>query len=134
MAVASHRCFGPGQVVVEKLNRDAIVRAVESGAVVFIGSHGTARGLMVPEGYFEAHEVQTLDISPALRFVYLTGCDQKATWVDAFAPAEVVTYDRLTAVVEHLWWMWLEGPGVVCQVASELGGKDSMTPKRPEAP
>jgi len=122
IALAAHRCFGPGEVIVEQLNRDSIVRAIEAGAFVFIGSHGTRQGLMVPEGYFEAHEVQDLRVSDQLRFVYLTGCDQKTAWVDAFSPAQVVTYDRLTAVVEHIWWMWRHGPRVVCQVASESGG------------
>lgn len=134
MSRASVRCFGPHSVAVEKLDRDSIAAALSQGAVVFIGSHGTPRGLMVPSGYFEAHEITELTLSPELRFVYLTGCDQKSTWVDAFAPAEVVTYDRLTAVVEHLWWMVFEGPNVVCRIAEERRQTPSMGPVRPDAP
>lgn len=134
MARAGTSCFGAGSVAVEKLDRDSIIAALSQGAVVFIGSHGTPRGLMIPSGYFEAHEINALKLSPDLRFVYLTGCDQKSAWVEAFAPAEVVTYDRLTAVIEHLWWMVFEGPKVVCRVAGEVNQTPSMGPIRPDAP
>ena len=34
-------------------------------------------------------------------------------------PAEVKTYNRLTAVVEHLWWIWREGPRRIRALAVE---------------
>ena len=64
--------------------------------------------------------------SDRLEFVYLTGCDsgaQETAWKNAFAPARVVTYNRLTSVFEHIWWLWVRAPRVVrgLAAASEAG-------------
>jgi hypothetical protein len=48
-----------------------------------------------------------------LRFVYNSTCDggsKAEEWGRALAPAEVRTFDRLSAVAEHLLWLWSEGP------------------------
>ena len=48
-----------------------------------------------------------------LQFVYMSACDggEKATeWEQRFAPAEVVTFNRLSAPMEHLWWLWFDAP------------------------
>ena len=48
-----------------------------------------------------------------LRYVYISACNggQKATeWEQRFAPAKVVTFDRLSAAMEHLWWLWFDAP------------------------
>jgi hypothetical protein len=48
-----------------------------------------------------------------LQFVYVTACDggsKAAEWEQALAPAEVRTFGRLSAVLEHLLWLWSDGP------------------------
>ena len=51
-----------------------------------------------------------------LQLVYITACDggrNAAGWRAALAPAEVTTFDRLSAVLEHVWLLWLVAPGKV---------------------
>jgi len=108
--------WGPGSVVAHKLSRDAIRRALQEGHFVFIGSHGRATGLLLEDGYVTPEEVKAMGARASLQFVYLTSCDsgaQRDAWEQAFAPAKVVTYDRLTAVLEHAWWLFFKGPEVI---------------------
>ena len=55
-------------------------------------------------------------VGPRLRLIYLTACDggQKATqWEEVFAPAHVISFDRLSAVLEHVYWLWRAGPSEI---------------------
>jgi len=48
-----------------------------------------------------------------LQFVYLSQCyggRKSAEWQQALAPAEIVTFDRLSTDLEALWWLLVEAP------------------------
>lgn len=110
--VAQHR-FGSEGVVVRKLTQESLAAAVQNARFVFVGSHGKAEGLLLDHKWFPPEGVAAMPKSEHLEFVYLASCDSGAqadAWRKAFAPAEVITYDRLTAVIEHVWWLWTEGP------------------------
>ncbi|MBI2432466.1 MAG: hypothetical protein HYV26_06305 [Candidatus Hydrogenedentes bacterium] len=71
---------------------------------------------MINKHYYAPKQLAGLTVNPSLHFVYLAGCDSgtlRQEWEKAFAPAHVYTYDRLTAVAEHAWWLWTEGPEAV---------------------
>ena len=111
--------WGKDSVVVLKLSEDAIRRSLREGRFVFIGSHGRAHGLLLDSGYLAPGDLQDAPKNPDLQFVYLTGCDsgaQRQAWEAAFAPARVVTHDRLTAVLEHTWWLWFRAPRIIRQL------------------
>ncbi len=113
MSVTATSLWGEESVVVQRLDRAAVIRSVEQAEVIYLGSHGTEKGLMLKNGWLVPSDLEGVEISPNLRFVYLTGCDsgqQRDGWLAAFSPAEVVTYDRLSAVLEHAWWLWFRGP------------------------
>ena len=119
VSAAARERWGPDSAVVVKLSEDAIRSALRQGRFVFIGSHGMAQGLLLERGFLKPEDIQAMGVNPELEFVYLTSCDsgtQKERWEKAFAPARVITYDRLTAVVEHAWWLWARGPDVVRQL------------------
>ncbi len=116
VSAAANEKWGQGSVVMLKLSEDSLRRALREGRFVFIGSHGTAQGMIMKEGFVGPEHVLEMEKNAALQFVYLAGCDsgaQRAIWEAAFQPAEVVTHDRLTAVLEHLWWLWIRGPEIV---------------------
>lgn len=118
-AVAAREKWGEDSVLMLKLTDHSLARALREGRFVFVGSHGTAQGLLTKEGFIEPGHVLAMTKNPALQFVYLAGCDsgaQRATWDNAFHPATVVTYDRLTAVLEHIWWLWKRGPEIIRQL------------------
>lgn len=110
---AAQERFGAENVAVRKLSQESLAEAVRSARFVFVGSHGKAEGLLLDNKWFPPDGVAAMHKSDRLEFVYLASCDSGAqadAWRAAFAPAEVVTYDRLTAVAEHVWWLWTEGP------------------------
>jgi len=113
LARAAEDRFGPGQAVMLRLTRESLLRALREGTFIFLGSHGMKQGILMPDGFFELEDVPAGGVNTALQFVYMSGCDQGSGWREAFAPAEVLTFDRLTTVAEHVWWMWFDGPRVV---------------------
>jgi hypothetical protein len=116
IALQSRAQFGPGETVVLRLSEETIQRAVSEGKFVFIGSHGGPRGLLLAKKWFKPEDIDRSKVNPELEYVYLTGCDSGTladAWQKTLAPAEVVTFSRLTAVVEHIWWLWFEGPRVL---------------------
>lgn len=113
VALAARARWGPDSVQLLPLTRASVGRAIGQGTFLFIGSHGIKSGLLLDEGSLRPEDVATMRKSPDLSFVYLAGCDsgaERAGWEQAFAPAEVVTFERLTSVLEHTWWLWFEGP------------------------
>lgn len=122
MARAARQEFGPDGPVLQKISRDAVERAIANGKLVFVGSHGTRKGLMLKNDWLLPEEFTEAPKAPDLRLVYLSGCDsgdQRDAWEAAFAPAAVVTYDRLSAVLEHAWWLWFQGPKEIHKLAME---------------
>jgi len=116
ISLAAREKWGPDSVVALRMTEEHVRRALREGHFVFIGSHGLARGLLAGKGLITPEDVARMDKNSRLQFVYLTSCDsgtQQKAWEEAFAPAKVVTYDRLTAVVEHISWLWFRGPDVV---------------------
>lgn len=113
IARAAEQRFGPGEAVMLRVTKDSLHRAAREATFLFLGTHGMKQGILVPEGFFRATDIEPGEVNPGLQFVYMSGCDQASDWEQAFAPAKVVTFDRLTTVVEHVLWMWFDGPDVV---------------------
>lgn len=113
--------YGPGSAVVAELTEDHLAEALRHGRYVFLAAHGTENGLLVERRWFPPGRVGPLEKNPGLSFVYLASCDsgaQAAAWREAFAPAAVKTYDRLTAVAEHVFWLWRTGPATLRRIAA----------------
>jgi len=113
IALAARERYGEVETQVLPISKSNLLRAFREGDFVVVGSHGTEHGLITRQGYFTPGEIDREQVSGGLRYVYLTGCDSGAEaeiWRKKLRPAQVVTHDRLTAVAEHVWWMWVEGP------------------------
>ena len=112
--------YGAGSVVLLPISPEAIQTALQKGIIVILASHGTANGILLRDGYFTPADILPREDKTRLKFVYFAGCDggaQRKAWEKALSPAEIYTYDRLTPVIEHLWWLWTQGPKVVREVA-----------------
>lgn len=119
--VAQQR-WGPGGVVVAPLSRANLVTAITHGRFVVLIGHGDPEGILTvdkePPPGVGFYRVPPSSIPAAmhgrdLQFVYLSECDsgtKAAEWEQVFAPAEVVTFDRLSGPMEHLWWLWVDAP------------------------
>jgi hypothetical protein len=155
VSLAAREQWGPGSVVVAPLDEHHLRLALRHGRFVYLACHGqggdivTARlriapPLLVEAGPTVAQGLYVADIDeegrygpwtwlPAgedLRFVYNAACDcgsKAREWEQTLAPAEVRTFGRLSAVVEHLLWLWTDGPRRVREV-------DERTTARPAIP
>ena len=106
----------PGEMAAPRFAAGTRRRGRAEGGLVVVATHGKADGLLCDGKFVTPEDVSAMPAGEDLAFVYLTGCDsgtQEQAWTGAFAPAKVVTYPRLTAIVEHAWWMWFEGPKIV---------------------
>jgi uncharacterized membrane protein len=138
ISLAAQERWGPGNVVVAPLDQHHLELALRHGRFVYLACHGvdgeitTSELRITPPPRAEAGETPMqglyvanddaehgcgpwtlLEAGPNLRLVYNSACDsgRKADeWEQALAPAEVRTFGRLSAVVEHLVWLWSEGP------------------------
>ena len=122
MARAAEGTYGEGSAVLLKISPETVAKALAGGRLVFVGSHGTSKGLMLHDQWLLPKDLAALPKNKDLKFVYLTGCDsgeQRGSWLAALAPADVVTYDRLSASLEHVWWLWFRGPDKVRAVHAE---------------
>lgn len=116
IALAASDKWGADSVVVTPLSREMLAEAFAEGSFVFVLSHGTEAGL-----YTSTMRVYPSNAAPngtgeSLQLVYLTGCDSgtmAAQWTRALAPARVITFDRLSAWAEHIWWLLFRGAAAV---------------------
>jgi len=128
VALAARARWGPGEVVVARYSREALEEALESARILVLATHGHAGRIWIsePEQYVAASDVRRLadaarargatEGPDARRLVYLCACEgalDAAGWRAAFAPADVVMFDRASSGVEHALWLWTEAPGAV---------------------
>lgn len=116
MIHATRNRWGPDSAVLLPLTRGNIHLSLATGKIVFIGSHGTSKGLLLRDGYYRPQDVAIRNGGEGPLYVYLAGCDsgtQREAWERAFSPATVKSYDRMTPTLEHLLWLWFAGPRLV---------------------
>ncbi len=141
VSLAAQARWGSDSVVVAPLDEHHLWLALRHGRFVFLACHGRAgeittrrlritppalaqsgttpaRGLYVAtlDGDHRNGQWRFLEAGQGLRFVYNSACDsgsKAGEWEQALAPAEVRTFGRLSAVLEHLLWLWSDGPSRV---------------------
>ena len=113
MSLAATQRWGPGSVVVDLLTPESFVEALRHGRVVFVASHGINGDIHTPTFSISPWDGLAHTVNPDIRLVYFAACDagtKAAAWNRVLAPASVVTFNRLSAIVEHIWWLWTTGP------------------------
>lgn len=110
--VATER-WGEGSVTVAPLSVQSLASAMRNGDFLVVASHGDYGDVYLPEGAWDPSGIQLAVSNPRLRFVYLCACNagtRASEWESVFAPARVVTFDRVSSTVEHIYWLWVTGP------------------------
>lgn len=131
LALASRGRFGEGSVVVTPLNERSLRMALLHGKFVMVWSHGSGGALSMPgfrawAGLDVASDPQStrifvtgpngpepVEVGGGLRLLYLSACyggSAHESWAAGVAPAEVVTFDRLSGGLEHIGWLWSQAP------------------------
>ena len=119
ITVAATLRWGADSVVVAPLTKEHLAKAFVDGKFVFVSSHGGPQGLFTTNFALKPLEAAPLGVGGDLQFVYVTGCDSgtlAAEWEATLAPAEVVTFDRLSAILEHIVWLVFRGASKIGQL------------------
>lgn len=111
---AAAQRFGEDSVAVVPLTKESLSNALESSRLVYVASHG-ANGCIQLQGgdLLWPNDLKATPLSSNLQFVYLTGCEtglMHDEWQQHLKPAEVKTFSRLSATMEHVYWLLSEGP------------------------
>lgn len=133
LARAVNRRWGEGSLVVTPLNEASLRAALRHGTLVVVWSHGSLGAVAMSDGWASAgapffqpgpsdprtiyvtagKRVEPIERGDALRILYLSACHGGSAgrrWAECVAPAEVITFDRLSGGLEHLMWLWFEAP------------------------
>jgi hypothetical protein len=117
--------WGDGSVVIKPLSIENLYEALSNGRFIFLATHGGTQ-----PGYISVPASPYYDISPdivnalqgageKLQLVYLAGCYTGSLadeWEQALAPANVITFDRISWQIEHIYWLWFVGPEIISQL------------------
>lgn len=142
VSLAAQARWGPNSTIVAPLDEHHLDLALRHGRFVFLACHGSAGEIITPkvritpcspikigntaergllcwttiDGGRGDKRGTLLAAGQDLRYVYNTACDsgvKAEEWEQALAPARVRTFDRLSAVAEHMLWLWSDGPRLV---------------------
>jgi hypothetical protein len=62
---------------------------------------------------------EMLEAGHQLRLVYVAGCDsgkKAAQWTEHLSPARVITFNRLSSLIEHAYWVTIAAPAEIKQL------------------
>jgi uncharacterized membrane protein len=138
LALAAQRRWGAGSIVVAPLNEASLRQALRHGRIVVLWCHGSDGDVLTPDGWVSSRrpgillgndgrcvylraldgQVVPLEAGDDLQFVYCAACNAgraAALWQRRLAPAEVVTFNRISGGLEHILWLWFDGPRRVAE-------------------
>jgi hypothetical protein len=118
--VAQER-WGPGSVVVAPLTVDNFRTAITHGRFAVLTGHGSLGAVQTVDAWTVWPNFPATFATPGkdLQYVYISACcggEKAPEWEQRFAPAQVVTFNRLSTGGEHLWWLWFEAPDRLRQI------------------
>jgi hypothetical protein len=139
LALAARARWGANSIVVAPLNEASLRQALKHGRIVVLWCHGSNGDVLTPDGwvsatrpgpllgndercvYLRALDGQVLRVEAGddLQYVYCAACNAgraAALWQCRLAPAEVVTFNRISGGLEHILWLWFDGPKRVAEV------------------
>lgn len=106
--------LGPNSMCVCKLTNDTLKQAFSKGKFIFVATHGGSPGLVYANRQlYKAQDAYIASDGNHPRFIYLTACGiakDDDSWKRAFPKTEITSFNRWSAVLEHIWWLCFEGP------------------------
>jgi hypothetical protein len=120
--------WGNNSVQVIPLTLVNLSIAMNNGKFIYLASHGLDGNIylednptmsILPKDFDQLEPVELRELVTRhddLQFVYSAACYAglaNPSWEDFFAPAEVITFDRVSWVEEHVYWLWTQGPEVI---------------------
>lgn len=107
------------QLSILPLNEKNIEAGINGSRYLIVLSHG-AGGKVYSTNPLQAYTYEELERipKPDLKLVYFSACylgmdGNDVKWKEAMAPAEIIVYDRESAVLEHIVWLLFKGKEII---------------------
>lgn len=122
--IAGLEKFGEDGVAILPLTEENFKQATKTGKFIFVASHGGSTSgsftlSMNPHIQYSPSDVDVTSVGEDLQFAYFAGCytgNLEAEWQQRLGAGEMVMFDRISYVDEHMLWVWLKSPGVIKQL------------------
>lgn len=113
--------YGEDGVAVLPLTEDNFNQAIGKGKFIFIASHGGSDPgsfslSILPHIQYLPSDIQLSHVGKDLQFAYFAGCytgDLETEWKQVLDVENVIMFDRLSAVDEHMLWVWFKSPAII---------------------
>ena len=120
--------WGVQSVKVIPLTFINFTEALNNGKLIYLATHGVDGYIymednpfigIIPKDYEQLEPVEIQEMLQQhdnLQFVYIAACfagNADPSWEEFFAPAQVISFNRISWVIEHVYWIWVDGPRVI---------------------
>jgi hypothetical protein len=117
--------WGNQSIAVIPLTRENMDEALRNGRLVFLASHGGPRPGTIqlsdnPDDFYSPEEIKQISgTSSNLQVLYIAACyggAAEAKWKQYIGNSELISFNRISRVNEHIYWLWFKGPKVVSEL------------------
>ena len=113
--------YGENGVAVLPLTEENFDQAIGKGKFIFIASHGGSEPgsfslSILPHIQYLPSDILSSHVGNDLQFAYFAGCytgDLETEWKQVLDVENVIMFDRLSYVDEHMLWVWFKSPAVI---------------------
>ena len=120
--------WGHDQVSIVPISNESVQEAIQNATMIFFSVHGDwSFGEFAGTFHFanEARDefygygpdqIEKMGVGENLKFVYLAQCNGGVLadeWPQAFAPAMIKSFDRISLYPEHIFWLWYKLPRIL---------------------
>jgi len=106
--------LGPNSMCVCKWTNDTLKQAFSKGKFIFLATHGAGPGMIYANRQvYKATDAFKVSDGNQPHFIYITACSLGKgddSWNRIFSGTEIISFNRWSAVLEHMWWLYSEGP------------------------
>jgi hypothetical protein len=114
ITVKASNDLGPNSMCVCELTNETFKQAFSKGKFIVVATHGGGPGMIYANRQlYKAKDAYIASDGNRPHFIYLTACSlakDDDSWNRAFSKTEIVSFNRRSAVLEHIWWLYFEGP------------------------
>lgn len=117
------------KIAILPLNKINLKKALNKSKYLFIASHGYNGHIVFDSksySYTDFHTDFYIDFDKSnLKFVYFSACKlgvggNKLNWQRIMSPAEIIIFNRNSAVMEHAFWILFNSIDVVKKINKDL--------------
>lgn len=116
IARQANRMWGEGSASIAPLSVSTLNKTLKSNQFVYVASHGTEGRILANSEWITPDMIDRNTVSPRLKLVYISACFSGVLaeeWEATLLPGEVVTFNRVSLMSEHILFLLVNAPEIV---------------------